>query len=62
MAQHLDPEQAQVLRGAQAFLFDVFGTVVDWEGSVSRLLRAHYTGDLECTSSAVSTLHPAHRV
>ncbi|KIP01591.1 hypothetical protein PHLGIDRAFT_80369 [Phlebiopsis gigantea 11061_1 CR5-6] len=47
MSQQLDPETSAVLRGAQAFLFDVFGTVVDWEGSVSRLLRAHYTGDLE---------------
>ena len=28
------------LSGAQALLFDVFGTVVDWQGSVSRELAA----------------------
>ena len=50
MAQQLDAETAQILRDAEAFLFDVFGTVVDWEGSVARLLAAHYDGPLECTS------------
>ena len=32
--------QEDPLDGVEAYLFDVFGTVVDWYGSVSRGLEA----------------------
>ncbi|KAI0700716.1 haloacid dehalogenase [Cytidiella melzeri] len=35
------------LKGAEAFLFDVFGTVVDWQSSVSKQLSVHYEGIFE---------------
>ena len=60
MPQHLDTETAQVLRDAQAFLFDVFGTAVDWEGSVARLLRVHYTGELERTRHRPARVRRTH--
>ena len=38
----------EALRGVEAFLFDVFGTVVDWQGSVAREVQEkHYDGILE---------------
>lgn len=39
-----------LLKGAEAFLFDVFGTVVDWQGSVSKQLSEHYEGLLQSES------------
>ncbi|KAI0089076.1 haloacid dehalogenase [Irpex rosettiformis] len=36
-----------LLKGVEAFLFDVFGTVVDWQGSVSKQLSQHYEGLFE---------------
>ncbi|OCH88819.1 haloacid dehalogenase [Obba rivulosa] len=37
-------DDTDALAGAQAFVFDVFGTVVDWQGSVSAALRARTEG------------------
>lgn len=45
-----------LLSGVEAYLFDVFGTVVDWQGSVARELQEkHYDGILEraCLSYVV---------
>lgn len=44
MAAKNDPT---VLKDVEAFLFDVFGTVVDWQGSVSKQLAQYYEGLLE---------------
>lgn len=44
---------SDALKGVEAYLFDVFGTVVDWQGSVAEELRTkHYDGILERTSIA----------
>lgn len=32
------PTMANPLQGVEAYVFDVFGTVVDWRGSVTRAL------------------------
>ena len=32
--------RSSALAGVQAFVFDVFGTVVDWQGTVSSELQA----------------------
>ena len=34
---------ASILQNVDAFLFDVFGTVVDWEGSIVRELRVRHS-------------------
>ena len=44
MAAKNDPT---TLKDVEAFLFDVFGTVVDWQGSVSKQLMQYYEGLLE---------------
>lgn len=43
------------LQGAEAFLFDVFGTVVDWQGSVSKQLEEYHEGLLERKPPTLST-------
>ena len=46
--------EVNVLANVDAFLFDVFGTVVDWQGSVAQQVREeHYDGILECESNSV---------
>ncbi len=34
----------EALKGVEAIFFDVFGTVVDWQGGVSQELNRHYEG------------------
>lgn len=46
----MTPGDGEALKDVEAYLFDVFGTVVDWQGSVARELREkHYDGILERT-------------
>ncbi|PCH32994.1 haloacid dehalogenase [Wolfiporia cocos MD-104 SS10] len=38
------PHSENPLKGVQAFVFDTFGTVVDWRTGISRQLRARFDG------------------
>ncbi|OJT05044.1 hypothetical protein TRAPUB_4109 [Trametes pubescens] len=35
---------SEALRGVEAFVFDVFGTTVDWQGNIVRTLAASAEG------------------
>ena len=39
--------QHSFLRDVQAFCFDVFGTVLDWKGSVVEELDSHFAGEIQ---------------
>ncbi|KAI0069867.1 haloacid dehalogenase [Panus rudis PR-1116 ss-1] len=43
----MSPTDANPLKDVEAFVFDVFGTVVDWRGSVSKALRAAFPENQE---------------
>lgn len=51
------------LAGVKALLFDVFGTVVDWEGSVHKLLEAKVAKEgISESSRLASQLDVSHSV
>ena len=50
------PPTAEPLEGVEAYIFDVFGTVVDWYGNITSQLAAAAPGDVNEGSSRLSGL------
>lgn len=40
----MSSQAASALHGVEAFVFDVFGTTVDWQGNIVRTLAASSEG------------------